>query len=276
MHVSFLIIAIKFLVIISKKLVELNNESFNRMVEANKYEKNKKLLVIFYTKNCLHCREAINIISKEIIDKYKNDIRIDFGKVDCDLRENIWLNLRFNITRIPYIIIIQGDYFYELNSHYDKFELNYFINDIKDKRELLRIPDDVNLVEKRIIILKYTINYFEKFFEKYFRIRISKNIIIFILIIFLLLLLWIIKYFLELCCCNFLLCKICRKKQEKKNIIQESQMENLSGKGSFVSGSELESKEGDDSMYTSDISDSLFNEEIDESKLKIKYKNKID
>ena len=272
MHISFLIIIIKIFFIISKTFVELNNESFNRAVEANKYEKNKKLLVIFYTRNCLHCTEAINIISKDIIDKYKNDDRIEFGKVDCDLRENIWLNIRFNITRIPYIIIIQGNYFYELNSHYDKFELNYFIK--KDKKELIRIPDDVNLVEKRIIILNHTINYFEYFFEYYFSININKNIIIFILILFLFLFLWLIKSLLEFCCCYLLLSKICRKTNRNKIIIQKSQEEDLNGKSNLASGSE----EGDDSMNTSGISDSLFDKDIDQSKVEkeYKFKNKND
>ena len=272
MGIKLLIISINILYIVSKKILELNNESFNRLVESNKYIKNKKLLVLFYSKNCYNCREAINIISNDIVERYKYDSNIDFGKVDCDLRENIWLNIRFNISRIPYIILIKGNYFYELNSNYDKYELEYFINNIKDKRDLIQLPDDVDIFTKRIIILKYTINYFRDYFQYYFNININQNIIIFILIILLIILLWIILYILEFFCCKIIFFRTFRKKEEKKIIITQVK-EDLSGISDNLSGSKLESEEEDNnSRHTSELSDSLFNQEIEESQVIEKYK----
>ena len=272
MGINLLIVAINILYIVPKKILELNNESFNRLVESNKYIKNKKLLVLFYSKYCYNCREAINIISNDIVERYKYDSNIDFGKVDCDLRENIWLNIRFNISRIPYIILIKGNYFYELNSNYDKYELEYFINNIKDKRDLIQLPDDVEIFTKRIIILKYTINYFRDYFQYYFNISINQNIIIFILIILLIILVWIILYILEFFCCKIIFYRIFRKKEEKKIIITQVK-EDLSRISDNLSGSKLESEEEDNnSRHTSELSDSLFNQEIEESQVIEKYK----
>lgn len=276
MRIVLLIIAINILLVLPKKILELNNESFNRIVELNKYHKNKKLLIIFYSKNCYNCEEAINIISNDIIERYNYDDKIDFGMVDCDLRENIWLNIRFNISRVPYIILIKGNYFYELNSNYDKYELDYFINDIKEKKDLIQLPDDIDIFTKRIIILNHTINYFRDYFQYYFNININKNIIIFILILLLIVLIWIIKYIIEYFCCKIVFCRICRKTEEKKVIITQV-YEDLSGISDNVSGSKLESEEEDNnSMHTSELSDSLFNQEIEEIQVIKKYKQKIE
>ena len=272
MKIVLLIIAIKIFFSFGKNIIELNNESFNKIVESNKYDKNKKLIVIFYTNNCKYCQEALNVISNEIIDKYNSDNKIDFGKINCDLKENVWLNIRFNITRIPYIILVKGKYYSELNSNYDKYELNDFINTPKDNKDLLLIPNDINMVQKRIIVTKYTINYVKDFFKSKFNIDLHQNIIIFILILSLILFLWLIKLLLEFCCYMF---GICKKKKVKKEIVIASKDNDTSGLSGDVSGSDLNSKGDDSDSYISGITDSLFKEEMDDKEVK-KIKEKID
>ena len=283
MKYTLFIIIIKILFSLSKTFLELNNDSFNELVEKNKHNKNKKLLVIFYTKNCYNCQEAIRIITNDIFNEYKNNNKIEFGMVDCDLRENIWLNIRFNITRIPYIIIIKGNYFYELKSNYDKFELNYFINEQKDRRELLEIPEDISLIQKRIIIMRYTYIYINQYFESKYNITIHKNIIIFIFILFLILLLWLLFYLFSFCCWNLCFYKICKRKKVKRQIVQVIKEESISKISSNVSGSDIISKEEGNNNVNNDsdssyISDSYFNKEIDRNIIEQKYyyKKKIE
>ena len=279
MKIALFILFVKILIIFPKKILELNNESFNKLLELHKYDKNKKLFLVFYTKNCKNCKEAINVIN-DIIDKYKYDKAIDFGKVDCDLRENIWLNLRFNITRIPYIIlIVNGNVFYELNSNYDKYEISHFINDVKSNKDSLKIQNDIDISKKRIIILNFTINYIRQFFQYHFNINISKNLIIFILILLLFTFIYVIIEALKYCCSNIILCGKCRKKSENP---AKKKIEDLSGISSNVSGSENESKskeeeENDNSIDISGISKNLFSDDDDdESKDKDIHKEKIE
>ena len=278
MKIVLFILFVKILIIFPKKILELNNESFNKLLELHKYDSNKKILLVFYTKNCNNCKEAINVIN-DIIDKYKYDKEIDFGKVDCDLRENIWLNLRFNITRIPYIIlIVNGNVFYELNSNYDKYEISHFINDVKSNKDSLKIPNDIDIYKKRIIILNFTINYIRQFFKYHFNINISKNLIIFILILLLLIFIYIIIDALKYCCSNIILCGKCRKKNKNP---EKKKIEDLSGISSNLSGSENKSKskeeENEDSMDISGISKNLFSDDDDdESKDKDIHKEKIE
>jgi len=288
MHITYLILILKIILSLSNTFIELNNDSFNELVKKYKYDENKKLLVIFYTKNCYNCNEAIRIITNDILNEYKYDTKIQFAKVDCDLRENIWLNIRFNITRIPYIIIITENYFYELKSNYDKFELNYFINEQRGLKDLTPIPKDISIIQKRIIIMRYTITYINQYFESRFNMTFNKNTIVFIFILFLILFLWILFYLIKLCCyglwgkclkCFGLICK--RKNNDKIGIkvIKEVSYTKISKKNIDIGESELGSKEdendidndngdGDDSLSLNDTS---FNKEINRNYIKKKY-----
>ena len=92
------------------QISEINHDSFKSYIESNRYNENKKLLLIFYKQNSTLCEEAINAIEKYIIQDYNSESEIEFGKINLDLDNNIWLYLQFNITRIPYVILIKGIY----------------------------------------------------------------------------------------------------------------------------------------------------------------------
>ena len=274
---TLFIVAMKILLCLSKKILELNNDSFNYLIEKNKNNINKKLLIIFYANNCEPCTDALNVINNNILEEYKYNSDIDFGRINCDLKENIWLNIRFKIKRIPYIIIINGNYYHELNSYYGKYELKSFINDKKDKNELIMLPDDISLNQKIIYIANYMINYCKKYFKSNYNLDININIIIFVFILFIILLLWLLKCALVFCCCGLCLGKICRRKKGIKKIVEinedniKDKDEKLSNISSNLSENEIGSNEGDNNMDVSGISDSLFKEN---DEIIIKKKNK--
>ena len=273
MKITFLILLNLLLLCKSTTILELNEESLNNLIESNLNDKNKILLIIFYANNCENCQEALNIISNDIINEYK-DNKIQFGKINCDLGENIWLNIRFNITRIPYIILIKGNNYYELNSNYDKYEIYRFINDKKDKIELLNIPNKINLIKKILIIINlahYNTNIYSK---KYFNTKISINLMIFMIILLFIIFFWIIYYIVIFCCCNLRFYKFW-KKNKNKETIEIIKSDNISQVTSDVSGSDLGSQVDSD-MNISGLSDSIFKEEIDEKEKKKKKKKKIE
>lgn len=281
MKIIFLILINILLQFESTTILELNEESLNNLIESNINDKNKILLIIFYANNCENCQEALNIIYNDIVAEYKHN-EIQFGKVNCDLRENIWLNIRFNITRIPYIILIKGNHYYELNSNYDKYEINSFINGKKEKIELLSIPNKITLIKKIIIIINLAHKNSNIYSTKYFNTNISINFMIFTIILCFIIFFWIIYYIFNLCCCNLCLCKLWNKiknknKNEKKykEIIEIFKSDNDSHINSNVSDSDLGSQVGND-LNISGLSDSIFKEEIDEIEIIKKYKKKIE
>ena len=292
MNIAYLILILILKILLSlsntNTFIELNNDSFNELVKKYKCDENKKLLVIFYTKNCYNCNEAIRIITNDILNEYRYDNKIQFAKVDCDLRENIWLNIRFNITRIPYIIIITGNYFYELKSNYDTFELNYFINEQRGLKDLTRIPKDISIIQKRIIIMRYTITYINQYFESRFNMTFNKNTIIFIFVLFLILFLCILFYLIKWCCyglwgeclrCFGLICK--RKNNDKTviKVIKEDSYTKISKKIIDISENELGSKEDENDIDNDNdncddslsLNDNSFNKEINSNDIKKKY-----
>ena len=101
--------------------------------------------------------------------------------------------MQFNIKSIPYIILIKGNYFYELNQKPDQYSIkdliNLSLNDLNKKP----IPEEINTIRKILFILNFSIRFISIGFYNIFKISLSKNIIIFIFIIILCLILWIIK-----------------------------------------------------------------------------------
>ena len=271
----------------SLRILDFNPDSFKSYIESNKYNDNKKLLLVFYRQNSTFSEEALNVIEKDIIKEYNPDTGVDFGKINIDSENNLWLNLQFKIRTIPHIILIKGNYFYELNQKPDKYSIKEFINLEKDDTDKRRIPEEINITRKILIIINLTIKYFRRFFYNIFKIRLNKNIIIFILIIILCFILWIFKIIISFICCKLCCKKICKKnknrKKKKKNkgekaiqIIKEKSDKDKSSSDSGVSGSELKDKDDEDEEIIDknmpEINNNLFNEEMTSEQIKEKYK----
>ena len=275
----------------SKRILEINRDSFSSYLESNKYNENKKLLLIFYRQNSTFSEEALNVIENDIIKEYNSETGIDFGKINIDAENNLWLNLQFKIRTIPHIILIKGNYFYELNQKPDKYSIKEFINKEKDDSDKKRIPEEINITRKILIVTNLTIKLFRNFFYNIFKIRLNKNIIIFIIIFILIIILcfifWIIKIIISFICCKLCCKKICKKnksmKKKKKNggekainIIKEEKIDDKSSSDSGVSGSEVKDKDdqGEENIDKNmpEINNDIFNEEISSEKIKEKYK----
>jgi len=276
MQIYFLFFTFKLVFSFSQRFLDINRDSFNDYIESNRYNNNKRLFLIFYKDNCTFCEEALALIEKEIIPEYKgNNNLIDFGKINCDLEQNIWLNIQFKIKRIPYIILIIGNYFYELKYKPDKYNIKDFLDNIIIKNDFSnkkRIPEQIGTFEKIIIVINFIIKTLRNIIYKIFRIRLHKYIIICILLLILFLFFWLIKIFF----CFFLnkLRRICKKKEkinlqkqeneESSQIIKEEELNKYSPN---VSESEI----NDENNKNNNISDDIFNQIGDEN-IKNKYK----
>ena len=275
----YLITFFSFLKIVNsstQKIYEINYASFRKYIKDN-----KKLLIIFYLKNNIFCEQALKTIENEIINDYNDESGIKFGKINVD-SENM-LSHKFNITKIPTIILIQEDYFYELDQKPDKYSIKDFIDLPKDNTNGKKIPEHFSIIEKISNIIEMTVNYIFKLVYSIFKIRLNKNIIIFILILIFFIFLWFIQKILcFICCCKF--CRKCKNKKKKKNQINEYDGENyqiskeeIDKESSEISGDDNVNKVDDNSnnniINKSEIKN-IFNEDISEEQiLKKKEKN---
>ena len=261
------------------QIPEINHDSFKTYIESNRYNENKKLLLIFYKQNSTLCEEAINAIEKYIIQDYNSESEIEFGKINLDLDNNIWLYLQFNITRIPYVILIKGIYFYELNKKPDKYSIKEFINLSPYNMIKKKIPEEINTIRKILFVLKFTFRSFRIGFYNIFGISLNKNAIIFIFIIILCLIIWIIKEIMSFILGLFCLIKKIRirKNNKEEDIVKiqeaDKYSENLSGSDI---GNKHEEDDNNDNDNTLKLKKGLFNQEMEEEELEKMKLGKID
>ena len=263
----------------TRKISEINHDSFKSYIESNRYNENKKLLLIFYKQNSTLCEEAINAIEKYIIQDYNSESEIEFGKINLDLDNNIWLYLQFNITRIPYVILIKGIYFYELNKKPDKYSIKEFINLSPYNMIKKKMPEEINTIRKILFVLKFTFRSFRIGFYNIFGISLNKNAIIFIFIIILCLIIWIIKEIMSFILGLFCLIKKIRirKNNKEEDIVKIKEADNYSEN---LSGSDIGNKHEEDDNNDNDntlkLKKGLFNQEMEEEELEKMKLGKID
>jgi len=275
----YLITLFSFLKIINsstRKIDEINSLSFRTYINENKDNENKKLLIIFYIKNNTFCNQALNTIENEVIKNYNDGTEITFGKIDID--SEYLLSYHFNATKIPYIILIQGEYFYELRQKPDKYSIKDFIDLPKDNSEKKKIPE-INFNKKLFDIIVMTVNNISEGFYSLFSIRLNKNIIIFVLILIFFGFLWLIQKILCFICCCRLCCKCkCKKKKKKENVINfnknEISKEEIEEQSSGVSGSDNDNKENENNNIINKISinEDIFNNQVSEEDILSKQK----
>ena len=272
----YLITFFSFLKIVNsstRKISEINYASFKKYINEK-----KKLLILFYTENNIFCEQVVKTIENEIIDDYNDESGIIFGKINVD-SENM-LSHEFNITKIPSIILIQGEYFYELNQKPDKYSIKDLIDLPKDNAKGKKIPKHFGIIEKILGVVGMTVDFIFNLFYSKLKISLNKNIIIFILILIFFSFLWLIQKLLRFTCC----CKFCRKCRCKK----KNQIYKYDGENSQISKEEIdkESSEisGDDNVNKVDEIDNnnilnkkeindIFNGTISEEQILKKEKN---
>ena len=258
----------------TRKISEINSTSFYTYINENKDNEIKKFLVIFYIKNNTFCKQALNTIENEVIKDYNDESGILFGKID--INSEYLLSFHFNATKIPYIILIQGEYFYELRQKPDKYSIKDLIDLPMDNSEKKKIPE-INFNKKLFDIIVMTINNISEGFYSLFKIRLNKNIIIFVLILILFGFLWLIHKILCFICCCRLCCK-CKCKKKKENVINinnnEISKEEIEEQSSGVSGSDNGNKENENNNIINKISinDDIFNNQISEEEILSKQK----
>ena len=134
--------------------VNLTSSNFDNLVQNGN---NNRWLIMFYTEDCSFCKQIKNMINKIIEDKEFN-YEIKFGKVD--LMENLQLQIRFNITKIPYIILVNHNKMYEMKflpteSSFANFIDSTNFDEFKDLQK--DFPENLSLFEflKKLVIFSF-------------------------------------------------------------------------------------------------------------------------
>lgn len=105
--------------------------------------KGSNWFLLFYLETCPYCKvakESINTLAgrKELQgeDSIIEDLHI--GKIECN--NNQFACLRFNITRVPYIVMLYNDNMFEFNNYPSEDKLFDFLKEDKLSDSALPIP----------------------------------------------------------------------------------------------------------------------------------------
>ena len=131
----------------SKKILVIEGNNIDAAIK-NSMEGKSKLFLIFTVKNCPYCSHALNILKDKVVKNFEEEEEIFFGHVDLDSQLNVWLGIRFNITKIPYIILIENNKIYHFESQFEEELVLKFINEEKNLEEGEDIPGRVTFMDK--------------------------------------------------------------------------------------------------------------------------------
>ena len=129
---------------IPNHFINLTSSNFDNLVQNGKYN---RWLLIFYTEDCNFCKHIITLVNKIIEEnEFKNDIK--FGKVE--LTYNLRLQIRFNITKIPFIVLVNNYKMYEMKFLPTEQSLTNFVDseNFDEFKDFMKyFPQDLSFFE---------------------------------------------------------------------------------------------------------------------------------
>ena len=166
----------------SKEIKIFEGEAFNQELEKTIKTK-KKLFLIFFAKNCDYCGYSVRVLKERIVQHYEEDNKISFGVINLDRQSNFWIGYKFNITQIPYILLIEGGKMYQFKEQFDEMKVVQFIDEEKNIEDALDIPEDVGLYKKINFFMANVIQKTSDIFIKWGLSVFWSNVLSFILLI---------------------------------------------------------------------------------------------
>ena len=136
-----------------KEIMILEGDSFDFALQ-NSIEAKSKLFIIFYINNCPYCAHSLKVLKEKIINNYEDEDEINFATVNLDRKSNVWLGVRFNITRIPFIILIENKKMYQFHNQFEESVVLKFIEDEKVIEDSMDIPENIGIANKANVIIR--------------------------------------------------------------------------------------------------------------------------
>lgn len=164
--ITFLLCLLNTSVVPTKQIKILEGDLFNQELQ-NIIQSKSKLFLIFFARNCEYCGYSVRVLKERVVPHYEDDDQVSFGVVNLDRQSNFWIGLKFNITQIPFIILIEDGKMYRFKEQFEESIVVQFINEEKNVEDALDIPEDIGLYKKINFfmagIIQKTNNIFIKF-----------------------------------------------------------------------------------------------------------------
>ena len=205
------------------EILEINDSNFDSIIQnGNK----NRWLILFYLKTCHYCYNARRLLNKIIeLKKYKEINNIKFASIET--KKNTKTNIRFNITKVPYIILVENNTMLELDSYSNEKNLINFIetNFTNAINELKPFPAK-NIFKYHYRLFINSLNYLVDAINDYLEsknINFELNLLTFVLsYIFICFALWISIIYIYFKCFNSKRNKINIKKSNHEKTMENN------------------------------------------------------
>ena len=193
MNVHF-ILSIILLSLIQVKLIEINNTTFipqstgkeekdtiPEVIELNdsnidsiiKDGNNNRWLILLYLETCYHCKRARQVLN-DILDSgnYPGINNIKFAQIE--VQKNLKTNIRFNISKVPHVILVENNTMYELELYpSEKNLLNFIGTDFRNVTKDIKPFPHMNIFKYYYAIFDNSVTEIVKNINDYLK---TKNI----------------------------------------------------------------------------------------------------
>lgn len=168
--ISFTLMICSFYVTSSKifNLTDSDFESLTKRGESNPW------LVMFYVSTCHYCKLGNQMIEKAAKLTEKDGDNISYGRIECN--ENIYECLRFNITKVPTIIIIDKGYFFEESNYLTETSLINFIKSEKEVEKGRQLPPVFGYLQFFMRSLQETMIHLNKYMKEFSKNKLGVDI----------------------------------------------------------------------------------------------------
>ena len=198
-----------------KKITIIEGDYLDKAIQ-NVISSNNKLFLIFHVQKCQYCTHVLKVLKSQVIKNYEDDENIFFGSVNLDEQSNVWLGVRFNISKIPFIILIENKKMYHFESQFEESLVVKFINEEKNVEDGEEIPPAVTFNRKFSIAVEELTQTIQGYLNKYLGTKTWSNKMTYILLVILFIGVIYIESSIINKCKN--LCKFNKKvKKEDKN-----------------------------------------------------------
>ena len=135
------------------KIHDLNDLFFDYKIRDGKIY---RWFILFYSKTCGHCMRAKREI-KKLFEELKSNDTLRFAQIEA--YDNTMTNVRFNITGVPYIIVVENNTMHELDLYpnYENLKKFIFTNFSEVKDEIKPFPQKVKFHYVAWVIFKQTL-----------------------------------------------------------------------------------------------------------------------
>ena len=120
------------------EVIELNDSNIDSIIKDGIYN---RWLILCYLETCYHCERARQVLN-DILESGNYPIINNIKFAQIEVQKNIKSNIRFNISKVPYTILVENNTMYELELYpSEKNLLNFIGTDFRNvTKDIMPFP----------------------------------------------------------------------------------------------------------------------------------------